>query len=81
MSQEEKYPGNFNWRENKRKILKEQSDSLNHIDNNYLFGSDFENEFSKSVNTKQKIYISDAGPTHISPQSFSVQLLSATFEG
>ena len=28
--------------------------SLNHIDNSYSFGSQFESEFSKSVNAKQK---------------------------
>ena len=37
-----------------REILKELSDSLNHIDNNYLFASHFELEFSKSVNAKKK---------------------------
>ena len=66
-------------------MLKEQFDSLNHNDNNYLFGSYFESEFSETVNSKQKLkylftelkkvnYNSGAecsgGPNHILPQAF-----------
>ena len=35
-------------------ILKEQSDSINADDNQFLFGEHFENEFSKNLNVKQK---------------------------
>ena len=37
-----------------KEILKEQSDSLNDFSNQYVFGSYFENEFSKSVTAKQR---------------------------
>ena len=37
-----------------KEILREQSDSLNDASNQFLFGEHFENEFSKSVNAKQK---------------------------
>ena len=54
-----------------RKILKGQLDSLNHTDNNYLFGLNFESEFSK---LKKVNFNSGAGssrsPNYISPQPF-----------
>ena len=54
-----------------RKILKGQLDSLNHTDNNYLFGLNFESEFSK---LKKVNFDSGAGssrsPNYISPQPF-----------
>lgn len=38
----------------KKSLLKEQADSMNIIYNQFLFGENFETEFSKNLNTKQK---------------------------